>query len=106
MNVINLTDAVIRGDMWSQVINISMDSQDFTDVTPTATLIQNGRVVSGVTPVSTRVSGGVGIGVISVTLTSTHTSTMNPGAYSVRVRISTSSWGPYTILTLNFNLIN
>ena len=106
MNTVQITQATIKGDAFSQLVNITYAGQDFTGISATATLLQGTTVLSSVTPTATATAGTTGSASVVLSMTGTQTTTLGAGNYTIRLRISLSGWGPYTILALNFTIAN
>lgn len=105
MNTVDLPKFTIKGDVWSQLINVTMTDQDFTGITATATLMQKSVENTSVVPSVVATPGALGAASLVVTLTGVQTASLAAGNYTVRVRIQLPTWGPYTILAINFTVI-
>lgn len=111
MTIVTLELETPRGDEWNLKVNMTRDSQDFTNVVVEAFLYFlkcRTLVLAGVTPGVVILSAGLGAASAAITLTGDQTQGLAAGHYAMRVRISipTDSWGPFTPLQADFKIIS
>lgn len=106
LNTFILPDAIIRGDVWLQLVSVTQLARDFTGTICTPSVWQGEVEVEGLIPSAVVTIPRLGQVDVLLRLTKVQTQEMASGGYSVRARVEIpDSWGPYTVAAINFDLV-